>query len=345
VEKGRGRKREPDYPEVDAPGTAEDTLEDTATMTDAPDSNPMTLPRIPPIASLLAFEALARLRSVTQAAEALSVTPSAVSHRIRLMETQLGFRVFARGDFSLSTEGAAYLARVREALSALQHVPDRKGCPQRPSAAARLRVAVTPTFSRQLLLPRLALFRHAFPDIELILQVAIPVHHVTAEEADIELRFGTGPFADRESMHLLSDEVCPVCSPDYLEEVGPLDGFADDATVARAHLIRSPLEPWRTWFRASGIALPEPQAGAQFDDLGLVLDAAVAGFGVALMRLKLGQAWLDSGRLVRLSSASVRSPHDYFLCWRPGALERWECAAFVDWLRQALREDDRALRG
>jgi LysR family glycine cleavage system transcriptional activator len=292
------------------------------------------MPRIPPIPSLLAFEALARLRSVTLAAEELSVTPSAVSHRIRQLESLLACKVFARGDFSLSAEGATYLAHVREALAELQHVPGRR---QAPATATRLRLAVTPTFSRQLLLPRLALFRHAYPDIELVLQVAIPVRHVTAEDADIELRFGTGPFADRESMHLLSDEVCPVCSPDYLRESAPLDGFATDEAVSRAHLIRSPLEPWRTWFRACGISQPEPSVGAQFDDLGLVLDAAVAGFGVALMRLKLGRDWLDSGRLVRLSRHSVRSPHDYFLCWKPGTLERWECAAFVDWLRQALR--------
>jgi LysR family transcriptional regulator, glycine cleavage system transcriptional activator len=70
--------------------------------------------------------------------------------------------------------------------------------------------------------------------------------------------------------------------------------------------------------------------------MGLVLDAAVAGFGVALMRLQLGTPWLDSGRLVRLSARSVPSPHHYFLCWKPGTLDRWECAAFVDWLQQAL---------
>src|SRR5687767_8102102 len=90
-----------------------------------PVPEPMTSPRIPPIPGLLAFEALARLRSVTQAAEALNVTPSAISHRIRQLETQLGFKVFARGDFSLSTDGAAYLVRVREALAALQQVPGR----------------------------------------------------------------------------------------------------------------------------------------------------------------------------------------------------------------------------
>ena len=72
-----------------------------------------------------AFETLARLRSVTLAGEELSVTPSAVSHRIRQLESQLGIKLFARSDFQLSSDGAAYLGRVREALAVLQQVPGR----------------------------------------------------------------------------------------------------------------------------------------------------------------------------------------------------------------------------
>lgn len=284
---------------------------------------------------LLAFEALARLRSVTLAGDELSVTPSAISHRIRQLEAQLGVTLFGRSDFSLSHEGALYLARVREALALLEQGPGR-GAAQ---GTTRLRVAVTPTFSRQVLLPRLALFRHAYPEIDLVLQVNIPMLNVGAEDADIEIRFGPGPqapFPDRDSIHLAGDVVTPVCSPEYLHEVGLFAGFDTVEQVARARLIRSPLEPWRTWFTACGIAQDEPHSGSQFNDIGLVLDAAVAGFGVALMRLKLGAAWLDSGRLVRLSAREVSSPHHYFLCWRKGVIERWECAAFVDWLRASL---------
>jgi LysR family transcriptional regulator, glycine cleavage system transcriptional activator len=292
----------------------------------------MTAPRIPPIQGLLAFEALARLRSVTNAAEELHVTPSAVSHRIRHLETQLGCKLFDRTEFTLTAEGAAYLGRVREALEVLAQVPG-----QNPTeGATRLRLAVTPTFSRQLLLPRLALFRHAHPEIDLVLQVAIPFGNVIAEDADLEIRFGAGPFSDRETVRLLSEEVTPVCSPDYLNEAGPFDGFATEAAITRARLIRSPLEPWRTWFGACGVTLREPVAGAQFNDIGLMLDAAVAGFGVALLRLRLGAAWLESGRLVRLSDRTVPSPHHYFLCWKAGALDRWECAAFAEWLKAAL---------
>lgn len=293
----------------------------------------MASTRLPSTQGLQAFEAVARLRSVNLAAEELSVTPSAVSHRIRQLESQLALKFFRGGDFSLSTEGIAYLARVREAIAALQQVPGRE--PE--SQVRRLRVAVTPTFSRQMLLPRLALFRDAYPNIELMLQVTTPVGNMTAEDADIELRFGTGPFHDREFFQLLADEISPVCSPAYLQRYGPFDGFSTDAEVARAQLLRTPLEAWRTWFKACGIGLPEPAAGHQFHDLGLALDAAAEDFGVVLMHLKLGSAWLESGRLVRLSEVSVPSPNAYFICWRPGAMERWECATFVEWLRDALR--------
>ena len=291
--------------------------------------------RIPPIHCLQAFEALSRLRSVTLAAEELHVTPSAVSHRMRQLETLLGTRLFGRSDFSPSADGQAYLVQVRQGLQALAQTPGQR---QATPSATRLRLAVTPTFSRAILMPRLAAFRRAWPEVELVLQVAIPLLDVKAEEADLEVRFGTGPYPGVEQVRILSDDVCPVCSPDYAIEAGPFPQHFETADeVARAHLIRSPLVPWSGWFQACGIQLPEPREGAQFNDVGLMLDAAAAGFGVALTRPKLAAAWLDSGRLVRLSPRSVPSPFHHYLCWKPGTLARWECAAFVDWLTASLQ--------
>lgn len=294
----------------------------------------MSMQRIPPIQCLLTFEAVARLRSASQAADELSVTPSAVSHRIRQLEAHLGFKLFGRNDFSLTADGASYLANVRVGLQALRQAPGQtRGGP----SSTRLRLAVTPTFSRQMLLPRLALFRNAYPDIELIMQVTIPLLNVKAEEADLEIRYGSGGYSDVEELRILSDEVSPVCSPEYLHEFGPFHGFASAEEVAQARLIRSPLDPWNTWFKHCGIARPEPRDGSQFNDVGLMLDAAACGFGVTLLRLKLGAAWLESGRLVRLSEQAAPSPYHHYICWKPGALERWECAAFVEWLRDSLR--------
>ena len=123
--------------------------------------------RIPPIQCLLTFEALARLRSVTQTAEELCVTPSAVSHRVRQLEEMVGTRLFGRADFSLTTDGSEYLAQVREGLAALERFPTK----DTPQGKRKLRVAVTPTFARSILMPRLKAFTDAYPEIDLTLQV------------------------------------------------------------------------------------------------------------------------------------------------------------------------------
>ena len=288
--------------------------------------------RIPPIQCLLTFEALARLRSVTQAAEELFVTPSAVSHRVKQLEQIIGTKLFGRADFSLTTEGSEYLAHVREGLATLQKFPGAAGQSANPGKR-KLRLAVTPTFSRSILIPRLRQFTEAYPEIDLTLQVSIPLLDVVAEDADLMVRFGTGRYADVEHVCLMQDEVTPLASPAYVREHGPFDSPEDLEGQA---LLRSPLEPWRTWFAANQQNWPEPIEGSQFNDIGLMCDAAAAGMGIALVRLKLGAPWLDNGSLVRLYERNVPSPHAHYLCWRTGMMDRWECAAFADWLRKSV---------
>jgi len=287
--------------------------------------------RIPPIQCLLTFEALARLRSVTLAADELFVTPSAVSHRVKQLEQILGTKLFGRADFSLTTEGIEYLAHVRDGLATLQKFPGIAGQSSAPGKR-RLRVAVTPTFARAILIPRLKQFTDAYPEIELALQVSIPLLDVVAEDADLMIRFGSGRYADVEHVCLVKDEVTPLASPAFVREHGPFELAQDLEGQA---LLRSPLEPWRTWFAAQHLDWPEPAEGSQFNDIGLMCDAAAASMGIALVRLKLGAPWLDNGSLVRLFAQTVPSPHAHYLCWRTGAMDRWECQALAQWLRQA----------
>lgn len=296
----------------------------------------MSLARIPPIQCLLTFEALARLRSVTQASEELFVTPSAVSHRVRQLEQIIGTKLFGRADFSLTTEGSEYLAHVREGLAILQKFPSA-------SASAlpgkrKLRLAVTPTFARSIVIPRLREFTEAYPEIDVTMQVSIPLLDVVAEDADLTVRFGAGRYADMEYVCLTKDVITPLASPTFVREHGPFETAQD---LERVALLRSPLEPWRNWFAANGLDWPEPADGSQFNDIGLMCDGAAAGMGVALVRLKLGAPWLDNGSLVRLGSSApfvtnVPSPHAHYLCWRTGMMDRWECAAFAEWLKQVL---------
>ncbi|MCT9810510.1 LysR substrate-binding domain-containing protein [Acidovorax sp. Be4] len=290
---------------------------------------PSAARRIPPIQCLLTFEALARLRSVTQTAEELCVTPSAVSHRVRQLEQMLGSRLFGRADFSLTSEGSAYLAHVREGLGALQRFPGSSSVPGR----RRLKLAVTPTFARCILIPRLSQFTEAYPEIDIALHVSIPLLDVVAEDADLIVRFGPGHYADMEHMEIARDVLTPLASPAFVRAHGP---FEQPSDLEGLPLLRSPLEPWRNWFDAAGLDWPEPAEGSQFNDIGLLCDAAAAGMGIAPVRLKLGAPWLDSGTLVRLFPLDVPSPHAHYLCWHTGTMDRWECAAFAQWLGQAV---------
>ena len=294
----------------------------------------MSTARIPPIQCLLTFEALARLRSVTQASEELCVTPSAVSHRVRQLEQIIGTKLFGRADFSLTTEGSEYLAHVREGLTTLQKFPTSSTAPGK----RKLRLALTPTFARSVVIPRLREFTEAYPEIDLTMQVTIPLLDVVAEDADLTVRFGAGRYADLEYICLTKDVVTPMASPAFVREHGPFETAQD---LANQPLLRSPLEPWRTWFAAHRLDWPEPVDGSQFNDIGLMCDAAAAGMGIAPVRLKLGAPWLENGSLVRLGSsevftANVPSPHAHYLCWRTGMMDRWECAAFAEWLKQVL---------
>jgi DNA-binding transcriptional LysR family regulator len=290
--------------------------------------------RIPPIQCLLTFEALARLRSVTLTSEELCVTPSAVSHRVRQLEQIIGTKLFGRADFSLTTEGSEYLAHVRDGLTSLQKFPTSAAAPGK----RKLRLAVTPTFSRSILIPRLRQFTDAYPEIDLTLQVSIPLLDVVAEDADLMVRFGHGRYADMEHVCLVKDEVTPLASPAFARQHGPFDIASD---IEGLPLLRSPLEPWRTWFAAQGLDWPEPVEGSQFNDIGLMCDGAAAGMGIGLVRLKLAAPWLESGALVRLGTSppfasAVPSPHAHYLCWRTGAMDRWEVSAFAEWLKKAV---------
>ncbi len=169
---------------------------------------------------------MARLRCVTKAAQGLSVTPSAVSHRIRQLETPLSQKLFTRGDCSLTVKGDAYINRIREAFQLLAR--------QSGSVAERgklLKLAVTPTFSRQILLPDLALFRYAYPDIELILQVAISLQDTTAEDADLEIRYGSGQYAGFESQLILQDKL--YLTTKWTFDLKPNDIFWCTADIGR----------------------------------------------------------------------------------------------------------------
>jgi LysR family transcriptional regulator, glycine cleavage system transcriptional activator len=290
----------------------------------------MTARRLPPLHGLAAFEAVARLRSFTQAADELCITRSAVSHRLRELEERLGVTLIDRNarPLALTPAGASYLSTVRDALDAVagaaQAVPR--------DAAQRIVVASPPTFARQILVPRLADFHRAHEGVEVAVELAIPLHDLQPAGVDIEIRFGRGLYPEFVTLSLLDEPVFPVCAPSYAARVT----LRAPADLEHATLLRSALEPWAPWFAAAGLRWPEPVAGSRYEDLAMLYQAASDGEGVALARPSLVGPALDRGVLQRLFDVAAHSPHAYYLVCRPAALGRPEVAHFVDWLRAAL---------
>ncbi len=275
--------------------------------------------------ALAAFEAAARLGGFAPAAEELCVTPSAVSHRIRQLETLVGLTLFERGPTGvrLTTGGRLYLEQVRQAFVTLSRVGHDLA-----ATRERLRVSVPPTFARQILMPRLPDYLRAHADIQLEVHLSIPLQDVTAEAADVEIRWGHGDYPERVVTKLFDDHCAAYATPEYVAE----RQLAAPADLARAELLRSPLLPWRPWLAAAGLDWPEPRHGAVFNDLGMLLEVAAAGLGVAPGTRRLAAAWVEAGRLTPLFELAVPAPFTYYAVASRAAGERPAVANFIDWL-------------
>jgi len=278
--------------------------------------------RFPSIDGLRAFEAAVRLGTFERAADELAITASAVSKRVATLEDLLATPLLQRSGkaLALTAAGKEYLTQVRAALGLLAAMPLH----QRPAQRVqRLRVTTPPTFARQILVPRLEGFTRVHPDIELELLLSIPYLDAAATETDIEVRAGDG----RLGRVLLDDRVLPVAAPALIDRLPPLRRPAD---LAAAPLLRTPLEPWTPWFRAAGLDWPEPATGPKLVDLGLTLEAAVSGQGVALARPSLARHWLATGTLRPLFALTSPAANPYVLL--PFAAQG-PAADFARWLQ------------
>lgn len=286
--------------------------------------------RLPPLAAIQAFEAVARLGSFERASAELGVTASAVGKRIGALETLLGTTLFSRGGrgAALTAAGREYLEQVRSALGLLSAASLRA---RSEPATEPLRVVSTPTFARQVLIPYLPEFTDSHPHVDLEILLSVPYLEITPPNADLWIRFGNGHYPGLHAERLTDDAVFPVCSPTYLKRHGPFERPAD---LARAALLRCPMEPWRPWFDAARLNWPEPARGVWLVDLGMMLAAAHAGQGVALTRRTLAAEWLDERKLVRLCGTSSPGGSQYYLCTearkalQPGARD------FSHWLHK-----------
>lgn len=285
--------------------------------------------RIPPLNGLEAFEEVARHGSFSKAGDVLSITTSAVSHRIAQLERRLGLPLFLRigHSVSLTAQGAALLEHVRRGLDTLRDGIASLGGP--PDKTIRL--SVPPALASNWLVQRLAAFQRAHPDIDLEIDVTSRFVDIRAGEADVGLRFGHGAWDGLQTTELIRVSIFPVCSPAYRARNPWLQSPAD---LGRATLLRQAVVPWKPWFQAAGLDWPEPTGGSSFSEVSLLIDAAEHSQGVALVFSALVARRVEVGALVRLFDVELQADGAYYIAVAAGVPQRPEVEALVLWLRR-----------
>src|SRR5689334_3547184 len=263
--------------------------------------------RFPPLSALRPLEAAARLVSFSRAAEELHLTHGAVSRQVRALEEHLGTRLFARHGkrVSLTPAGRAFAERIRGALEEIARAAEEAGSKRR---AQRLTVSVLPSFASRWLMPRLIRFMDAHPKVEVNVIASTALANFAAEEVDVAIRFGRGPWPGLACEHFLDDEYFPVASPRINRGRLP----KTPADLAGFRLIREDRDYWREWMGAAKVGLEVPPTGPLFNDSTYSLQAAARGEGIALARRSIVGEDLERGTLVKLFDVTVPSRESYW---------------------------------
>jgi LysR family glycine cleavage system transcriptional activator len=287
--------------------------------------------------ALRAFEATARVRSLTKAAEALHLTHGAISHQIKALEADLGVRLVERAGrgIRLTDEGERFAARVRTAFAELTTAVQEITARANPRM---LRVSVVPSFAARWLLPRIGRFFAVHPDIDLVVSANMAVVDFQRDDADVAIRYGFGEWKGVRVEHILDDSFFPVCSPRI--EGGVPKRPTD---LARYTLLRADDEPWLPWFEAAGLDWPEPTRGPMFNDSAHMMQAAAEGQGVALARATLLGNDERNGVLVRPFAIEAPAPRRFYLVYPPRNADSPKLAAFRAWLQVEIAADRRTL--
>jgi LysR family glycine cleavage system transcriptional activator len=303
--------------------------------------------RFPPLNALRAFEAAARHLSFKNAARELHVTPGAVSHQVKLLEAFLGVTLFRRltRALELTPEAHAMLPKVREGLEAFQSAVERVRVRE---GTCSLTVVAPPNFAARWLMPRLARFTAAHPDLELHVagrqsMVDGPETASTAT-ADQSLetplamvRFGSGDYPGSQVDEVFSATYVPVCSPKLLSGVHPLRKPDDLRFHTLLHDDTVPDEggarpSWSDWLDSGGVTGIDGNRGPHFSDAALAVDAAIEGMGVTLAIRPLLASEIEARRLAVPFDIAAPTSYSYYLVTPEGAVESRALSAFRTWL-------------
>ena len=290
---------------------------------------------MPPLNALKAFEAAARHMSFTKAAEELNVTPGAVSQQIKTLEVFIDAKVFrrTRRTLFLTDNGQAALPLLREAFAKLEEASAALAA---PGDARRLNVSVAPSIAAKWLVPRLDRFQERHPDFEVWVSADMGLVDFAIDDVDLAIRYGPGGYGGLVSEKLMAETIFPVCSPRLLEGERRLESPEDLAGFTLLHdgsPERDESAPsWSMWLKAAKVDGVDGARGPRFNQSSLVIEAAVAGRGIALAKSTLALADLEAGRLVAPFEGATPSNFAYYVV-HPAAKARMKAVkAFKSWL-------------
>lgn len=250
--------------------------------------------KIPSNSALMAFEASARHGSFARAADELALTEGAISRQIGRLEAFLGVTLFERvgNRVRLLPNGERYAGQVRESLDRLER--DSQYLMGQTSDGASLDIAIIPTFATRWLIPRLARFRERHPNIVVHLSERMEPFVLAGSGFDAAIHFEHPAWTGMRTHRLLHERLVPVCHPTLL------DASIGDASLdklPRLHRRQNP-EAWQRYAQETGIALTNPAIGARYDLHAMLIEAALAGLGVALVPRLYVETELAEGRLI-----------------------------------------------
>lgn len=293
---------------------------------------------LPPLKALRAFEAAGRHRSISRAAEELSVTPGAVSRQIRLLEDWLGRDLFTRHhrQIELTEAGRRYIADIAKALALIGDAtrPLMGGDRQGP-----LKICSYPTFTQRWLITRWKEFHRQHPGIAI--EFATSMHPANEPAGQYDALIVMGHHAERwhgwEAVHLCHVEMVPVCSPGLLAASG---GHIGPGDLAGQTLIRGAPRPddWARWMEENGVTGIASDTGPMFENFNFAIQAAIEGAGLLLADRVLAADELADGRLVRPFGPGRRTSHSFYLLYPAHKGTESRLKTFADWLRDAAGE-------
>ncbi|EEG08738.1 LysR substrate-binding domain-containing protein [Pseudogulbenkiania ferrooxidans] len=290
--------------------------------------------RIPPLKSIIAFESVARTKSVNRAAEELGLTASAVSHQIANLESKIGRPLFTRmgRGLVLTPIGEQYLSEVTGSLADLSRATERAA---NQSEVDILRVHSSPSFGLMWLLPRLTSFQEMNGDIQLNLACSYEDVSFTGGYYDVDIRYGYGYWKDVEVRTLRNEYITPLASKDYLAKY-PIK-TPEDLLGQRLIFSETPLVKWQQWFGRHGVAAAHTAFDFSFDRSYMSLETAALGIGIALESTLLASVHLQRGTLVpvfdELYAVEVGAHH---LVCPPQNADLPRVARFIEWIEKQL---------